>query len=180
MLIESVPTPVSIASVSAEPPVVPTVLPEIDNVPPVVAIALTPVNVVAAKLTGEFVVLTVPFNVVVLAVLVKPLVKLNVPALPNVTPFVLLNVVALVMVLVAPFITTFPLVEVIFTEASIPRLVLLAPLMVMLPLVNIAALMIAPTDGVARVVKLGVVALIKPVTGVQLDPEHPKVLSTNR
>ena len=61
---------------------------------------VAPVMVVAPKLRLLFVVLTVPFRVVVLAVLVKPLVKLKVPALPKVTPFVLLKVVAVEMVLV--------------------------------------------------------------------------------
>ena len=81
---------------------------------------------------------------------------------------------------VAPFNTTLPLVEVILTEASIPRLVLLAALMVILPVVKIAALIVAPIDAVARDVKFGVAALIKPVTGVHPEPEQPKVLSIKR
>ena len=59
-----------------------------------------PLIVTAPKLILLLVVLTLPFKVVVLAVLVKPLVKLNVPALPKVTPFRLLKVVAELIVFV--------------------------------------------------------------------------------
>ena len=61
---------------------------------------VAPVIVVAPKLIALFVVLMMPLSVVVLAVLVKPLVKFKVPALPKVTPFVLLKVVAVEIVLV--------------------------------------------------------------------------------
>ena len=54
----------------------------------------------AAKLILLFVVLMLPLSVVVFAVLVIPLVKLKIPPLPKVTPFVLLKVVAVVIVLV--------------------------------------------------------------------------------
>ena len=54
----------------------------------------------AAKLMLLFVVLMLPLSVVVFAVLVTPLVKLKLPPLPKVTPFVLLKVVAVVIVLV--------------------------------------------------------------------------------
>ena len=57
-----------------------------------------PLMVTVPKLILLLVVLTLPFKVVVLAVLVKPLVKLNVPALPKVTPLRLLKVIAVEMV----------------------------------------------------------------------------------
>ncbi len=67
---------------------------------------VSPANVNAAKFIAVLVVLIVPKVVVVPAVLVKPPVKVSAlePALPKVTPPVLLKVVALVMVLVpVPF-----------------------------------------------------------------------------
>jgi len=76
------------------------------NAPPVDAKLLLPVTVTVPKSIALSVVLTVASKVVVLAVLVTPFVKLNVPPLPNVTPAVLLNVVAVVIVLDAPSKTT--------------------------------------------------------------------------
>ena len=60
---------------------------------------LSPLKETAPKLILLFVAFTAALSVVVLAVLVKPLVKLKVsPPSPKVTPFVLLKVVAAVMV----------------------------------------------------------------------------------
>ena len=61
---------------------------------------LVPLMRAEPKVRLLFVVFTVPLSVVVLAVLVKPLLKLKVPPFPRVTPFVLLKVVALLIVFV--------------------------------------------------------------------------------
>ena len=62
---------------------------------------LVPLTVVAPKLIALLVVFTVPFKVRVPAVLTKPFVKFRMELpLPSVTPKVLLNVVAVVIVLV--------------------------------------------------------------------------------
>ena len=51
---------------------------------------------------------------------------------------------------VAPLITTLPLVEVILAEASIPRLLLLAPLIVIVSRAKIALSNETPYDVVAK------------------------------
>lgn len=59
-----------------------------------------PARVRAPREIGALLVLMVPPIVVVLAVLVKPLVKLKVPLLPRVTPLLLLKTVAALIVFV--------------------------------------------------------------------------------
>src|SRR3990167_4245826 len=94
---------VELVNVSACAPVTPPTA----IVPLPVLITLVPPNDTVPNDTTSFVVFTVPFNVVVLAVLVNPPLKLKVSLpLPNVTPLVLLNVTALVNVLVLPLNTT--------------------------------------------------------------------------
>ena len=70
----------------------------------------------------------------------------------------------------------------ILTEALIAILPsLLTPLTVMLPKAKIAPLMVTPLPAVAKLARLAVVVLIKPVTGVQagVDAVQPKVLSSS-
>ena len=70
-------------------------------------ILLLPLIVVAPKVTSSALVLIVEANVVVLAVLLKPPLKVKLsPPLPKVTPFVFKKDTAFVIVLEAPFITT--------------------------------------------------------------------------
>lgn len=64
--------------------------------------ALLPVRDKVPKFKAELVALTVAFKVVVLALLVKPLVKLKVPLPIKLRPLVLLKVVGLLIVLVEP------------------------------------------------------------------------------
>ena len=80
---------------------------------------------------------------------------------------------------VAPFITTLPLVEVILTEASIPRLPLLAPLIVMVSRAKIAASNETPIETVAKLAnRLAILAVINPEDGAPFVPAvPPNVLS---
>lgn len=67
---------------------------------------LAPASVMPPKVAAAFVVLTVPLRLrPLVAVVLMPAVKLNVPPAPRVRLAVLLKVVALLMVLDAPFIT---------------------------------------------------------------------------
>ena len=78
---------------------------------------------------------------------------------------------------VAPFISTLPLVEVMLTEASIPRLPLLAPLIVMVSRAKIALSSETPIEAVAKLANLlEILAVTKPDT---LVPDvAPNVLSS--
>ena len=75
-----------------------------------------------------------------------------------------------------------PLSEVILTERLIAILPsLLTPLTVISPRIKIALFIVMPLPAVAKLARLAVVVLIKPVTGVQagVDAVQPKVLSNS-